>query len=115
MHTYIDAFKNSVSVLTKVMKYHGRLEEIQSAFERIAELIEKRENDLKTADRDKFDDNELDCNPIKADNVMKDLIDFDKIVLIDLSQMMSRLNEDQKRILDRVCQVLQNKNQILRL
>ncbi|KYN27890.1 DNA repair and recombination protein pif1, mitochondrial [Trachymyrmex cornetzi] len=28
---------------------------------------------------------------------------------------MSRLNEDQKRIFDRVCQVLQNKSQILRL
>ncbi|XP_025266373.1 uncharacterized protein LOC105249112, partial [Camponotus floridanus] len=28
---------------------------------------------------------------------------------------MSRLNEDQKRVFDRVCQVLQNKNQILRL
>ncbi|KYQ48169.1 DNA repair and recombination protein pif1, mitochondrial [Trachymyrmex zeteki] len=47
---------------------------------------------------------------------MKDLNDFGKIdVPIDLSQMMSRLNEDQKRIFDRVCQVLQNKNQILRL
>ena len=28
---------------------------------------------------------------------------------------MSRLNEDQKKVFDRVCQVLQNKNQILRL
>ncbi|KYN10993.1 ATP-dependent DNA helicase PIF1 [Trachymyrmex cornetzi] len=28
---------------------------------------------------------------------------------------MSRLNEDQKRVFDRVCEVLQNKNQILRL
>ena len=45
--------------------------------------------------------------------MMKDLIDFDKIVLIDLSQMMSRLNEDQKKVFDRVCQVLQNKNQIM--
>ncbi|KAG5348141.1 PEP protein, partial [Acromyrmex charruanus] len=60
-----------------------------TAFVRVAELIEKRENDLKTADRDKFDDNELDCNPIEADNAMKDLIDFSKIVTpIDLSQMM---------------------------
>ena len=57
-----DAFKNSASALTKAMKYHERLEEIQLAFKRIAELIEKHKNDLKTADRDKFDDNELDCN-----------------------------------------------------
>jgi len=42
----------------KAMKYHERLEEIQSAFKRVVELIEKRENDLKTADRDKFDDND---------------------------------------------------------
>jgi len=96
-------------------KYHERLEEIQSAFECIAKLIEKRENDLKTEVRYKFDDNELDCNPIEADDAMKDLIDFGKIdASIDLSQM-SRLNEDQKKVFDRVCQVLQNKNQILRL
>jgi len=86
------------------MRYHERLEEIQSAFKRVAELIEKREDDLKTADRDKFD-NELDCNPIEADDAMKDLIDFDKIdAPIHLSQMMSRLNE--KRVFDGVCQVL---------
>ena len=75
----------------KAMKYHERLEEIQSAFKRVVELIEKRENDLKTADRDKFDDNDwqLDCNPIEADDAMKDLIDFDKIdAPIDLLQMI---------------------------
>ncbi|KAG5320456.1 PIF5 helicase, partial [Pseudoatta argentina] len=77
------------------------------------ELIEKRENDLKTTETS--DDNELDCNPIEADDAMKDLADFDKIdAPINLSQIMSRLNEDQKRV-DRVCQILQNKNQILRL
>jgi len=92
---YTDAFKNSASALTKAMRYHERLEEIQSAFKRVAELIEKREDDLKTADRDKFDDNELDCNPIETDDAMKDLIDFDKIdAPIHLSQMMSRLNEE---------------------
>ncbi|XP_025265736.1 uncharacterized protein LOC112638371 [Camponotus floridanus] len=114
--TYTDAFKNSESALTKAMKYHERLEEIQKAFENIAELMEKRENDLKTADGDKFDDDELDCHPIEADGAMKDLEDFGKIdVPINLPQMMSRLNEDQKRVFDKVCQVLQNKNQILRL
>jgi len=104
--TYTDAFKNLASVLTKMMKYHERLEEIQSAFERVAKLIEKRKNDLKTSDRDKFDDNELDCNLIEADDAMKDLIDFgsiDKIdAPIDLSQIMLRLNEDQKKVFDRV-------------
>ncbi|KAG5318516.1 PIF1 helicase, partial [Pseudoatta argentina] len=44
------------SAMTKAMKYHERLEEIQSAFEHVAEFIEKREDDLKTIDRDKFDD-----------------------------------------------------------
>jgi len=34
------------------MKYHKRLEEIQTAFECVAELIEKGENNLKTADTD---------------------------------------------------------------
>ena len=58
----------------------------------------------------------VNCNPIETDDAMKNLIDFDKInAPIDLSQMMSRLNEDQKKVCDRVCQVLQNKNQILRL
>ncbi|XP_018374633.1 PREDICTED: uncharacterized protein LOC108768629 [Trachymyrmex cornetzi] len=97
------------------MKYHERLEEIQKAFENVAELIAKRENELK-ADRERSDDDELDCNPIEVDGAMKDLEDFGEIdVPIDLSQMMSRLNEDQKRVFDRVCEVLQNKNQILRL
>lgn len=115
--TCTDAFKNSESALTKAMKYHERLEEIQKAFEDVAELIEKRENNLKRAvDGDKSDDDELDCNLIEADGVMKDLEDFGKIdVPINLSQMMSQLNEDQKRVFDSVCQVLQNKNQILRL
>lgn len=114
--TYTDTFKNSASALTKTMKYHERLEEIQKAFENVAELNEKRENDLKTADRDKSDDDGLDCNPIEADDAMKDLENFDKIdASIDLLQIMSRLKEDQKRIFDRVYQVLQNKNQILRL
>ena len=52
--TYTDIFKNSASALTKAMKYHERLKEIQSAFEYVAELIKKHENDLKTADRNKF-------------------------------------------------------------
>jgi len=34
--------------LTKAMKYYERLEEIQTVFERIAELIEKRKNNLKS-------------------------------------------------------------------
>jgi len=78
------------------MKCHDdeRLEEIQSAFECVAELIEKRENDLKTTDRDKFDDNELDCNLIEVDDAMKDLIEFDKSdALINLSQMIERRPE----------------------
>ncbi|XP_067205359.1 uncharacterized protein [Linepithema humile] len=114
--TYTDAFKNSETGLTKAMKYHERLEEIQKAFEDVTELIEKRENDLKIADGDKSDDDELDCNPVQADDAMKNLEDFGKIdAPINLSQMMSQLNKDQKRVFDRVCQVLQNKNHILRL
>jgi len=47
---------------------------------------------------------------------MKDLIDLSiSLTPIDLLQMMLRLNEDQKKVFDRICQVLQNKNQILRL
>jgi len=47
---------------------------------------------------------------------MKDLIDLSiSLTPIDLLQMMLRLNKDQKKVFDRICQVLQNKNQILRL
>ena len=52
----------------------------------------------------------------KAQRNTKIQIDIGKIdAPIDLSQMMSRQNEDQKRIFDRLYQILQNKNQILRL
>ncbi|KAG5341706.1 PIF1 helicase, partial [Acromyrmex heyeri] len=54
---------------------------------------------MKISDRDKFDDNELDCNLIEA-GAMKDLIDFDKVdAPIDLSIRIDLVTDSDVNVL----------------
>ncbi|KAG5339159.1 PIF1 helicase, partial [Acromyrmex charruanus] len=83
MRVSLNHFTHSINISSNNRR--GRFNvKIEKAFELVAELIEKRENDLKTADRDKFDDSELNCNPIEADDAMKDKTLRDKLKTIEL-------------------------------
>ncbi|KAG5331671.1 ATP6 synthase, partial [Acromyrmex heyeri] len=70
--TDTDTFKNSVSVLTKAMKYH-------------------EENNLKTADRDKSDDDRLDSNPIEADDAIAKYTHLSDMVLKTLRDKLKTI------------------------
>ncbi|KYN39234.1 hypothetical protein ALC56_06367 [Trachymyrmex septentrionalis] len=68
---------------------HAKRVDNESAF-KLYQML--KIEDVPMDNLNKSDDNELDCNPIEADDAMRDLVDFGKIdAPIDLSQMMSRL------------------------
>lgn len=104
------------------MQYHERLAEIKENLERVKELIEKKINENleqeKNADDDECDPNgiPLGCNPIEVDDAMKDFVDIGKKQeIVNITDMISELNSDQKRIFDKVTEIIKSENQILRM
>ncbi|XP_066585898.1 uncharacterized protein [Prorops nasuta] len=114
--TYAEAFLSLQSKLTKALEYHERIEDIQKCSDHIKQLVAQQiEKDDKKEEA--CESNEIECVPVEAICAMKDFQDVEnkQNESINITQMVSELNADQKRVFDKVTEALTSKNNILRL
>ena len=115
-NTYAESFHSLQSELTDALQYHERLIEIQKALDSVKDVIEKHINDAEKEKCHDAPDNPLHFLPLDADEAMNDLKDIDKkLQSVDISQMISKLNHDQKRIFDTVTNTVNSERNVLRL
>ncbi|XP_071582385.1 uncharacterized protein [Temnothorax nylanderi] len=103
--TYTEAFHKGKLYLTEALQYHEKLEEVQKAFETAKQLVDQYLNDLEKQHESQDDpDNPIGVQNIEAGEAMQDFKDLgDKLDQeIDVSEMISNMNADQRRIFDRV-------------
>ncbi|XP_036140876.1 uncharacterized protein LOC118644972 [Monomorium pharaonis] len=114
--TYAQAFEKEKLHLTEAWQYHEKVQELQKAFENAKELIRQEDEKLQKNVSQDDPDNPIGIQNIEAGEAMQDFRDFgDKIEKIDVSEMIAKLNLDQKRVFDRVINTVKSDNSILRL
>ena len=88
------------------MKDYERLCEIKKTYENTINWIRKCEEKLNfKRDNEDSDDDELECHPLEAEAVVKNLEDFGNIAAdnkVNVDEMMKNLNNTQKRIFHKV-------------
>ena len=102
--------------LAEALQYHKK--ELQKAFETAKELVQQCLDDVKKGREESQDDpeNPIGVQNIEADEAMQDFIDLgDKIRDINVSEMIAKLNANQKRIFERVVYTVEVDKPILRL
>lgn len=117
--TYAESFHKVKLHLTEALQYHEKLEELQKAFETAKELIQQYLDEVQKQNVSQDDPN----NPIGVQNIlevgeaMQDFKDLGEMNIqeIDVSEMIAKLNMDQKRVFDRVITTVGSDNSILRL
>ncbi|XP_066599998.1 uncharacterized protein [Prorops nasuta] len=112
---YAEAFVSVHSELMDGLKYHERILEIQKGMDYMKELINKNIEECNEGDKCS-NDLTLECVPIEVEAAMKDFQDVqNKYEDLDVLQMISELNSDQKRVFDKVTETVSTDNEILRL
>ena len=115
--TYAQAFEKEKLHLTEALQYHEKIQELQKAFENAKELVRQEDEKLQKNVSQDDPDNPIGVQNIEAGEAMQDFRDLgDKIdEKIDVSEMITKLNSDQKRVFDRVIDTVRLRNSILRL
>lgn len=102
------------------MMYHKKLIENQEALDHAKDLVQEKvdEYEKENLENDSDDEAVLECQPVEADEAMKNFKDIeDNVKTDDLEEILSKLNQDKKRVFDTVTNVLKTNeiNEILRL
>jgi len=100
------------------LQYHEKLEELQNAFETAKQLIQQcLDEDLQKNVSQDDPNNPIGIQNIEAGEAMQDFRDLGKKIdeKIDVSEMIAKLNMDQRRVFDRVIDTVSSNNSILRL
>ena len=111
--SYTEAFNVFKSELPEAQLYHEKyLEQLKALGKFQEKLDEALEAD--TQSQEKMSDHiPEECVPLEVENAMKDLNDYaNKIDENDLTQNINLLNEDQKRVFNKVTDALQNKQKL---
>ncbi|XP_011883981.1 PREDICTED: ATP-dependent DNA helicase PIF1-like isoform X2 [Vollenhovia emeryi] len=116
--TYTESFHKIKLHNVEALQYHDRLEELKKAHEDAVELVKQQLDEEKQNVSQDDPDNPIGVQNIEAGEAMQDFKDLgDKLVQeIDVSEMISKLNADQRRVFDRVIDtVLLEDKSLLRL
>ncbi|RLU15902.1 hypothetical protein DMN91_011658 [Ooceraea biroi] len=117
-HNYAESFHKIKLHLVEALQYHEKLEELQKAFETAKQLLQQHLDELEKQHVSQDDpDNPIGVQNIEAGEAMQDLKDLsDKCVeQIDICEMISKLNADQRRVFDRVINAVTSNESLLRL
>ncbi|XP_029161301.1 uncharacterized protein LOC114933034 [Nylanderia fulva] len=104
--------------LKEALQYHERLEELQKAFETAKQLVQQcLDDDLQKEQSQDDPENAIGIQNIEAGEAMQDFKDLgDRAIQeIDVSDMIVKLNTDQKRVFDKVTNAVESDKSILRL
>jgi len=113
-NTYAQSFYNIKLHLTNALQYHEKLEELQNAFETAKQLIQQcLDEDLQKNVSQDDPNNPVGIQNIEAGEAMQDFRDLGK--KIDVSEMIAKLNMDQRRVFDRIIDTVSSDNSILGL
>ncbi|XP_067206958.1 uncharacterized protein [Linepithema humile] len=115
--TYAESFHKVKLHLTEALQYYEKLEELQKAFENAKELVQQHLDEVQKHESQDDPDNPIGVQNIEAGEAMQDFKDLDdkNIKDIDVSEMIAKLNIDQKRVFDRVITIIESDKSILRL
>jgi len=101
----------------KALQYHEKLEELQKAFETAKQLLQQHFDDLEKNESHDDPENPIGVQNIEAGEAMQDFKDlgnkFDQE--IDIFELISKLNSDQRRIFDKITNTLTSDKSLLRL
>jgi len=103
--TYAESFHKVQLHLVKALQYHEKLEELQEAFETAKQLLQRHFDDLEKKHESQDDpDNPIGVQNIEAGEAMQDFKDLGNKCdqEIDICEMISKLNADQKRVFNKV-------------
>ncbi|XP_036140477.1 uncharacterized protein LOC118644866 [Monomorium pharaonis] len=113
--TYAESFHKVKLHLVEALQYHEKLEELKKAIETVKELVQQQIDEKQHLSQDD-PDNPIGVQNIQAGEAMQDFKDLGgHEEKIDISEMISKLNVDQKRVFDRVINTLSDKKSLLRL
>ncbi|XP_029157812.1 uncharacterized protein LOC114930228 [Nylanderia fulva] len=116
--TYTESFHKVKLHLVEALQYHERLEELQKAFETAKQLVQQCLDDNLQKEQSQDDpENAIGIQNIEAGEAMQDFKDLgDRAIQeIDVSDMIVKLNTDQKRVFDKVTNAVESDKSILRL
>ncbi|XP_029162230.1 uncharacterized protein LOC114933816, partial [Nylanderia fulva] len=116
--TYTESFHKVKLHLKEALQYHERLEELQKAFETAKQLVQQcLDDDLQKEQSQDDPENAIGIQNIEAGEAMQDFKDLgDRAIQeIDVSDMIVKLNTDQKRVFDKVTNAVESDKSILRL
>jgi len=103
--------------LAEALQYYEKLEELQKTFESAKQLLQEYLDDLRKQHVPQDDpNNPIGVQHVEAGEAMQDFKDFgNKCEEIDMSEMISKLNTDQRRMFDKVTNTVMSDKSILRL
>ncbi|EZA57993.1 hypothetical protein X777_02001 [Ooceraea biroi] len=116
--TYAESFHKVKLHLVEALQYHEKLEELKKAFETAKQLLQQHLDELEKQNVSQDDpDNSIGVQNIQAGEAMQDFKDLgNKLVPeIDMSDMISKLNADQRRVFDKVINTVTSDKSLLRL
>ncbi|KMQ84905.1 dna repair and recombination protein mitochondrial, partial [Lasius niger] len=92
-------------------------EELHKAFETAKQLVQCLDDNLQKQQSQDNPENPIGVQNIEAGEAMQDFKDLgDKVIReIDVSEMIAKLNRDQKRVFDKVINTVQSDKSVLRL
>ena len=113
--TYAESFHKVKLHLVEALQYHEKMEELKQAYETVKELVQQQIDEKQHLSQDD-PDNPIGVQNIQAGEAMQDFKDLGgHEEEIDISEMISKLNADQKRVFDRVINTVSDKKSLLRL
>ncbi|XP_029173809.1 ATP-dependent DNA helicase PIF1-like [Nylanderia fulva] len=116
--TYTESFHKVKLHLKEALQYHEKLEELQKAFETAKQLVQQcLDDDLQKEQSQDDPENAIGIQNLEAGEAMQDFKDLgDRAIQeIDVSDMIVKLNTDQKRVFDKVTNAVESDKSILRL
>jgi len=115
--TYAESFQKEKLHLVEALRYHEKLEELQKVFETAKQLVQQcLDDDLQKQSQDD-PENPVGIQNIEAGEAMQDFKDLGNKAVqeIDVSEMIARLNADQKRVFHKVINIVESGESVLRL
>jgi len=115
--TYAASFHEVKLHLAEALQYHEKLEELQKAFENAKQLLQEYLDDLGKQHVSQDDpNNPISVQHVEAGEAMQDFKNLsNKCEEIDIPEMISKLNADQRRVFDKVTNTVMSDKSILRL
>ncbi|XP_026826365.1 uncharacterized protein LOC113562157 [Ooceraea biroi] len=118
---YAETFSLVQFKLKDALQYHEKITVIQQGIDNIKELIQEKISEIRKDEEENYcpENCALECVPVEVEGTMRDFKDINEDsnkFEVNVDEMVTQLNTDQKRIFDRItAAVSDDNNEVLRL